>query len=114
MKRKLIVFILMFCIVANGFALSRRNIRKLYNSSYNFSGVVTNYVLSLGRPCVPQYQIPYGGGFDMNEVDRCFWEYESGEGIYAITVPSPYGGGWIVFIGYDGWNVTNVQIYHVL
>ena len=105
MKKKLILFLLLPLLASSIFALSRRNIKKINNSNRNFASVINKYIENSGHIV---YRNPSTYlKVDWDEVDWCFWEYESGKGIYAVYVPNLYGGNYVIFIGYDGSDITD-------
>ena len=95
----------MFFIGTNIFGLSRKNIKKLTSSTSNFGDVVSKQIdraYSKGRAVTRN---PLTLGLDWNEVDWCFWEYESGKGIYSVIVPDRFGD-YVIFIEFDGEDIT--------
>lgn len=107
MKKKILITIVMLSIIANAFALSRKNIKKLTNSTSNFANIIENQIENRKSKGHHVYRKPVTYGMDWDEIDWCFWEYESGEGIYTISVPNDYGGNYIIFIQYDGDTIIN-------
>ena len=77
--------------------------KKLEKSPRNFYGVIEKYIENAYSNGYRVIQNPSTYlRVDWDEVDWCFWEYESGKGIYAIYVPNLYGGNFVIFIQYDG------------